>query len=113
MSRNAFTQYVCHPTALVRLAKVREWSPVQRMLLTQLHAGLIAARQRRQQLRRHMAGEVLSEEAGLLRLARLCGLSLVTIYGLTAAIGDVTRFPQSKKLVAYLGLNIRSRWQRF
>ncbi len=96
---------LCHPTALVRLAKVREWSPVQRMLLTQLHAGLIAARQRRQQLRRHMAGEVLSEEAGLLRLARLCGLSLVTIYGLTAAIGDITRFPQSKKLVAYLGLN--------
>jgi hypothetical protein len=47
----------------------------------------------------------LSEEAGLLRLARLCGLSLVTIYGLTAAIGDITRFPQSKKLVAYLGLN--------
>jgi transposase len=96
---------LCHPTALVRLAKVKEWSPVQRLLLSQLHAGLIAARQRRQQLRRHMASEVLSEAAGLLRLARLCGLSLVTIYGLTAAIGDITRFPQSKKLVAYLGLN--------
>ena len=96
---------LCHPTALIRLAKVREWSPVQRMLLSQLHTGLLAARQRRQQLRRHMAGEVLNEAAGLLRLARLCGLSLVTIYGLSAAIGDITRFPQSKKLVAYLGLN--------
>ena len=30
---------------------------------------------------------------------------MVTIYGLSAAIGDVTRFSQSKKLVAYLGLN--------
>jgi transposase len=41
----------------------------------------------------------------MLRLARLCGLSLVTIYGLQAAIGDIQRFAQSHKLVAYLGLN--------
>lgn len=93
-----------HPTALTRLAKLKEWSPVQLMLLTQLHTGLRAARVRRSQLRRHMAGEIL-EEPALLRLARLCGLSLVTIYGLSAAIGDITRFTHSKKLVAYLGLN--------
>jgi hypothetical protein len=41
----------------------------------------------------------------LLRLARLCGLSLVTIYGLAAAIGDIQRFAHSNKLVAYFGLN--------
>ncbi len=93
-----------HPTALTRLAKLHAWSPVQLMLLTQLHTGLRAARVRRSQLRRHMAGEIL-EEKELLRLARLCGLSLVTIYGLSAAIGDIERFSQSKKLVAYLGLN--------
>jgi len=72
--------------------------------LEQLHTGLIAARVRRQKLRHHMAKEVL-DEVELLRLARLCGLSLITIYGLTAAIGDITRFAHSKKLVAYLGLN--------
>lgn len=93
-----------HPSALTRLAKLKEWSPVQLMLLTQLHTGLRAARVRRGQLRRHMAGEIL-EEPALLRLARLCGLSLVTIYGLSAAIGDIQRFTQSKKLVAYIGLN--------
>ena len=93
-----------HPTALTRLAKLKEWSPVQTMLLSQLHSGLRAARTRRSQLRRHMASEILSEPE-LLRLARLCGLSLVTIYGLSAAIGDITRFAQSKKLVAYFGLN--------
>ena len=93
-----------HPTALTRLAKLKEWSPVQTMLLSQLHRGLRAARTRRSQLRRHMASEILSEPE-LLRLARLCGLSLVTIYGLSAAIGDITRFAQSKKLVAYFGLN--------
>jgi len=93
-----------HPTALRRLEQLREWSPVQVMLLEQLHTGLIAARVRRQKLRHHMAKEVL-DEVELLRLARLCGLSLITIYGLTAAIGDITRFAHSKKLVAYLGLN--------
>jgi len=41
----------------------------------------------------------------MLRLARLCGLSLVTIYGLEAAIGDIHRYAQSNKLVAYFGLN--------
>ena len=93
-----------HPTAMVRLRKLREWRPVQEMLLEQLHTGLLAARVRRQKLRHYMAKEVL-EEGELLRLARLCGLSLITIYGLTAAIGDITRFSHSKKLVAYLGLN--------
>jgi len=41
----------------------------------------------------------------LFKLARLCGISPVTMYGLSAAIGDIQRFRHSKKLVAYLGLN--------
>jgi transposase len=91
------------PTAVVRLLKLRAWSPVQAMLLGQLHAGLVAARARRQKLRHYMAKEVLHEE-GLLRLCRLCGISLITIYGLVATIGDIARFTHSRKLVAYLGL---------
>jgi transposase len=59
---------------------------------------------RRSELRRHMAGEILGDSE-MLRLARLCGLSLVTIYGLQAAIGDIQRFVHSNKLVAYFGLN--------
>ncbi len=93
-----------HPSALSRLAKMKVWTPVQSMLLGQLHRGLLATRARRSELRRHMAGEILRDQE-LLRLARLCGLSLVTIYGLQAAIGDIQRFPQSNKLVAYFGLN--------
>ncbi len=95
---------LCHPTALTRLAKMRPWTPVQTMLLSQLHRGLRAARGRRSELRRHMAGEILGDPE-ILRLARLCGLSLVTIYGLVAAIGAIERFAQSNKLVAYFGLN--------
>ena len=94
-----------HPSALRRLAGLKAWTPAQAMLLEQLHVGLVTARTRRQKLRHFMAREVLAEKAGLLRLARLCGISLVTMYGLSAAIGDITRFTHSKKLVAYLGLN--------
>jgi transposase len=93
-----------HPSAMVRLRKVREWSAVQAMLLEQLHNGLVAARVRRQQLRRYMAQEILAEKE-LLRLTRLCGISLITLYGLIAAIGDIERFASARKLCAYFGLN--------
>ncbi|MGA9608982.1 MAG: transposase [Rouxiella badensis] len=96
---------LCHPSALQRLLRFKEWTPVQALLLEQLHSGLLAARARRSKLRQFMAKEALSAQSGLLRLARLCGISLVTMYGLSAAIGDITRFSHSRKLVAYLGLN--------
>lgn len=93
-----------HPTAMERLRKVHAWTPVQTMLLEQMHSALVGARARRQKLRHYMAQEVL-ENPSLLRLCRLCGINLITLYGLIAAIGDVTRFAHSRKLVAYLGLN--------
>src|SRR2546425_7804836 len=95
---------LCHPNAITRLLKLREWTPARRMLLQQLHGSLLAARARRTMLRRHMAQEIVAEEA-LLRLTRLCGINLITLYGVVAAVGDVRRFTHSKKLVAYLGLN--------
>ena len=95
---------LCHPGAIERLLRRREWSPARSMLLRQLHGSLISARARRTLLRRHMAEEIVAEEQ-LLKLTRLCGISLITCYGLSAAIGDITRFAHSKKLVAYLGLN--------
>jgi transposase len=95
---------LCHPNAIRRLLALREWTPARTMLLQQLHGSLVAARARRTMLRRHMAREIVAEEA-LLRLTRLCGINLVTLYGVVAAVGDVRRFPHSKKLVAYLGLN--------
>ena len=95
---------LAHPTASVRLLKLKAWTPVQAMLLEQMHSGLVAARARRTRLRAHMAAEIVGDET-LLRLARLCGVGAVTCFGLVAAVGDVSRFAQSKKLVAYLGLN--------
>jgi transposase len=93
-----------HPSAIGRLLLRRQWSEAQKMLLQQLHTGLVGARLRRQQLRRYMAQEIL-RETELLRLTRLCGINLITLYGLIAAIGDIKRFSNARKLTAYFGLN--------
>jgi transposase len=95
---------LCHPKAIERLLRLAKWTPARRMLLEQLHGTLVAARGRRTRLRRHMASEIVAE-ADFLKLTRLCGISLITLYGLVSAVGDVRRFTHSKKLVAYLGLN--------
>src|SRR6266481_1728320 len=93
-----------HPSALGRLLRRRKWTEAQKMLLSQLHAGLVGARVRRQRLRHYMAQEILAEKE-LLRLTRLCGINLITLYGLIAAIGDIQRFANARKLSTYFGLN--------
>ena len=93
-----------HPSAIGRLLQRRKWSEAQKMLLSQLHAGLVGARVRRQRLRHYMAQEILAEKE-LLRLTRLCGINLITLYGLIAAIGDIQRFANARKLSTYFGLN--------
>jgi transposase len=93
-----------HPSAIGRLLQRRNWTPAQQMLLQQLHAGLVGARARRRQLRHYMAQEILANKE-LLRLTRLCGINLISLYGLIAAIGDIKRFASARKLSAYFGLN--------
>ena len=93
-----------HPSAIGRLLRRRKWTEAQKMLLSQLHAGLVGARVRRQRLRHYMAQEILAEKE-LLRLTRLCGINLITLYGLIAAIGEIKRFATARKLSAYFGLN--------
>jgi transposase len=95
---------LCRPEALERLLALKDWSPRQKLLLTEMHGSLIATRERRQRLRRMMALEI-EEQPDFLRLYKLAGLNLITTYALIAIIGDIERFATSKKLVSYLGLN--------
>jgi transposase len=95
---------LCRPEALSRLLTLAEWSPRQKLLLQEMHGGLIATRERRGRLRRLMALEI-EEQPDFLRLYKLAGLNLITTYALVAVIGDISRFAHSKNLVSYLGLN--------
>jgi len=59
-------------------------------------------------LDKSLAEHALSS-AEMQRLMTLPGVSFVTAAALMAAIGDITRFPTARHLVAYLGLNPRVR----
>ncbi|MCA1680458.1 MAG: IS110 family transposase [Actinobacteria bacterium] len=61
-----------------------------------------------EQLDRILGADALSNRDAL-RLMTLPGVSVVTAIALLAAIGDVTRFPTPRHLVAYLGLDPRVR----
>lgn len=95
---------LCRPETLPRLVTLQDWSARQKLLLGEMPGSLIAARARRQRLRRMMALEI-DEQPDFLRLYKLAGLSLSTTDALVAVIGDIQRFATSKKLVSYLGLN--------
>jgi hypothetical protein len=58
---------LCRPEALARLLALKEWSPRQKLLLQEMHGSLLAARERRQRLRRMMALEI-EETPDFLRL---------------------------------------------
>jgi transposase len=61
-----------------------------------------------EQLDRILGADALSNRDAL-RLMTLPGVSVVTAIALLAAIGDITRFPTPRHLVAYLGLEPRVR----
>lgn len=79
------------------------WTALQTLLLDQMLAELQAAHKRRRLLSAAMAQEVAADPA-LLRLMRLLGVRHIIAFAIAAVVGDITRFANPKKLVAYLGL---------
>ena len=84
--------------------KERDWSALQRELLTHHFEQLDTEAARRQRLTRTMAREV-SAEPLMLRCMKLLGIGMVNAFALLAIVGDVRRFDEPGKLVAYIGLN--------
>ena len=82
------------------------WSACQRILLGQIFDELAGAEQRRRELSELMAREVADDPA-LWRLLRLLGVRHIIAFAVGAVVGEVTRFANPKKLVAYLGLTPR------
>jgi len=73
------------------------------MIIESMHDDLLHACVKRKELQKLMAIEI-AEDPEMLKLQQLCGLRLVVIYALFAIIGDISRFRNPKKLVAYIGL---------
>jgi len=81
----------------------REWSTLQSVLIEQMLAELSLAAERRTVLSAVIAQEVVSDPK-LLRLVRLLGVRHLIAFAIAAVVGDIARFANPKKLVAYLGL---------
>lgn len=86
------------------ILKARDWSALQQQLLAQYFTQLDGQALRRKTLVRLIAQEI-SAEPLMLRCMKLLGIGMVNAFALLAVIGDVKRFEQPGKLVAYLGLN--------
>jgi transposase len=82
----------------------RLWTPMQRALLESYREDFEQAHTQRTKLRAVIARAVL-EDAQLLQLTRLDGIRDLTAFALVAAIGDINRFANPRKLVAYIGVN--------
>lgn len=81
----------------------RTWSALQLVLVEQMLEELKLADERRARLSAVMAQEVAADPK-LLRLVRLLGVRHLIAFAIAAVVGDITRFANPKKLVAYLGL---------
>jgi transposase len=79
------------------------WSERQKVLLVEMLDELRLAEERRRRLVGLMAQEVASDPK-LLRLMRLLGVKYIIAFAIAAVVGDIERFANPKKLVAYLGL---------
>lgn len=91
------------PSGRQRVMGLCAWSDLQQVLIAQLLDELVGAEQRRRQLSAIMAQAVVADPV-LLRLLRLLGIRHIIAFAVGAVVGDVTRFANPKKLVAYLGL---------
>jgi transposase len=91
------------PNAAKMLLASYAWSPLQKLLLEEMLGELQTAEARRKRLSAMMAQEVASDPQ-LLTLMRLMGVRHIIAFAIAAVVGDITRFANPKKLVAYLGL---------
>lgn len=91
------------PSGAATVQASAAWTVLQKLLLDELLAELQLAEARRHRLVAMMAQEVAADRA-LLQLMRLLGVRHIIAFAIAAVVGDISRFANPKKLVAYLGL---------
>lgn len=94
------------PSGRTRVLALAPWTPQQQVLVNLMLDQVAGAEQQRRTLSALMAQEVTNHPS-LLRLLRLLGVRHIIAFAVGAVVGEVTRFANPKKLVAYLGLTPR------
>jgi len=88
---------------LNRALALYQWSPLQIELIKEAFEQLWYSEGRRKRLEQVMVAELVRHPQWA-RLWRLMGIRHIVAFALMAMIGDINRFPTSKKLVGYLGI---------
>ena len=91
-------------TALPALLALGKWTPMQQVLLAESVDAFQSAEARRCRLKTKIAEDVTSDPQ-VLKMIRLLGIREKVAFALAAFIGNVERFDNPKKLVAFFGLN--------
>ena len=86
------------------ILKQRDWTVLQKELLSDYFTNLDRQEERRTRLERLIAQEICGEPL-MLRCMKLLGIGKINAFALLAVIGNVRRFDRPEKLVAYFGLN--------
>lgn len=88
------------------MLRQRAWSATQRMLIEGLFADLKHTHSKKSRVEAHIA-EIVTSDPILAKVLQICGLRHLCVFALAASVGEISRFKNAKKLVAYLGLNPR------
>ena len=92
--------YKSNPDSLFEL---QEWSYAQQGILKGYIGDYKQAQEKRKMFETIIAEEVTTDP-DMLKLQQFCGIRLISAYALMAIIGNIKRFKNPKKLVAYIGL---------
>ena len=95
---------LAHKNGAATVQASARWTSLQKLLLDEMLGELQAAHERRRRLSSVMAQEVAGDRS-LLQLIRLLGVRHIVAFAIGAVVGDISRFANPKKLVAYLGLS--------
>lgn len=82
----------------------RDWSELQKNILSEHFANIAESKDRRKRLYRLMATEMVADPT-MMRCMKVLGVGIVSAFALLSVIGDIRRFHSPEKLVAYIGLN--------
>lgn len=92
------------PKTQAWIEQQRNWTPLQSELLSDHLAHLRVQATRRKSLLRLISQQICAEPL-MLRCMKLLGIGQINAFALLAIIGDIRRFENPRKLVAYIGLN--------
>jgi transposase len=97
-------QHLSNPETFHTIAALPRWTPLEREILAGMANTYIGIHALRRRLYAVIANEVAKDPA-VLKMMRLLGIRNIVAFAVAAFVGDITRFANAKKLVAYFGLN--------